>query len=153
MGDTMKDKLQDAGHKISETASQVGHTISEKAEQAADWTKEKMHQAGHAAQEMGEKAKHAAEDAASRARDTIHHIQHGDRKSVAAITEHMDVYASCGTKVGRVDHVEGDTIRLTRSDSPDGQHHRIPLSWVDHVDKHVHLSKNSSDVHAQWQPA
>jgi len=69
------------------------------------------------------------------------------------IREHMDVYASCGTKVGSVDHVEGDTIRLTKRDSPDGQHHRIPLSWVAKVHGHVHLDRDSDKVHAEWQPA
>lgn len=73
--------------------------------------------------------------------------------ATADITEHMEVYASCGTMVGKVDHVEGDTIRLTKKDSPDGQHHRIPLSWVAKVHDHVHLNKNSEEVHNQWQPA
>jgi hypothetical protein len=73
--------------------------------------------------------------------------------TIADIREHMDVYASCGTKVGSVDHVEGDTIRLTKRDSPDGQHHRIPLSWVAKVHGHVHLDRDSDKVHAEWQPA
>ena len=41
----------------------------------------------------------------------------------------MEVYASCGTKVGKIDHVYGDTIKLTKSDSPDGMHHTIPTAW------------------------
>jgi hypothetical protein len=69
------------------------------------------------------------------------------------IREHMDVIASCGTKVGVVDHVEGDSIKLTKKDSPDGQHHLIPKDWVDHVDTHVHLKKNSMETKADWQPA
>ena len=55
----------------------------------------------------------------------------------------MDVIASCGTKVGVVDHMEDGAIKLTRKDSPDNTHHFIPTSWVDHVDSHVHLNKNS----------
>lgn len=73
--------------------------------------------------------------------------------TTADIKEHMEVFASCGTLVGKVDHVEGDTIRLTKKDSPDGQHHRIPLSWVAKVHDHIHLRKNSDEVHNQWQPA
>ncbi len=73
--------------------------------------------------------------------------------SPADIREHMEVFASCGTKVGNVDHVEGDTIRLTKRDSPDGQHHRIPLSWVAKVHDHVHLDRDSDAVHQQWTPA
>lgn len=73
--------------------------------------------------------------------------------SIADIREHMEVYASCGTKVGLVDHVEGDTIKLTKRESPDGQHHRIPTSWVAKVHDHVHLTKNHKEVQSEWQPA
>jgi hypothetical protein len=73
--------------------------------------------------------------------------------SLADIREHMEVYASCGTRVGTVDHVEGDTIKLSRSYSPDGQHHRIPMSWVAEVHDHVHLNKDHREVQAQWEPA
>lgn len=73
--------------------------------------------------------------------------------TIEDIREHMDVYASCGTKVGRVDHVEGESIKLTKSDSPDGQHHRIPLSWVAKVHGHVHLDRDHHEVQGQWQPA
>src|SRR5229473_2892928 len=44
------------------------------------------------------------------------------------------------------------TIKLTKQSSPDGQHHHfIPLSWVDHVDQHVHLNKSGADVTSHWQ--
>lgn len=70
---------------------------------------------------------------------------------VAGIREHMDVIASCGTKVGVVDDVEGDSIKLTRKDSPDNQHHFIPSSWVAKVDNHVHLKKNSKEAMQGWK--
>jgi hypothetical protein len=70
--------------------------------------------------------------------------------SPADIREHMEVYASCGTMVGKVDHVEGDSIKLTKNDSPDGQHHRIPLAWVAKVHDHIHLSKDHKEVQGQW---
>jgi hypothetical protein len=73
--------------------------------------------------------------------------------SPSDITEHMDVYASCGTKIGKVDHVEGTSIKLTKNDSPDGQHHRIPMSWVAKVHDHIHLNKDHKEVESQWQPA
>ena len=67
------------------------------------------------------------------------------------IAEHMDVIASDGSKVGIVDHLEGaDRIKLTKTASPDGQHHFIPLSWVDHVDQHVHLNRAAEAVRAGW---
>jgi hypothetical protein len=68
------------------------------------------------------------------------------------VKEHMDVIASCGKKIGVVDRVEGKSIKLTKKDSPDGQHHRIPTSWLDHVDSHVHLNKNSEEATREWQP-
>ena len=53
----------------------------------------------------------------------------------------------------KVDHLEGtDKIKLTKQSSPDGQHHHfIPVSWVDHVDQHVHLNKSGADVTSHWQ--
>ncbi len=55
--------------------------------------------------------------------------------------------------IGSVDHLQGDAIKLTRKDSPDGLHHYIPLSWVDHVDNHVHLNKNSVETELNWKPS
>ena len=71
--------------------------------------------------------------------------------SAMDIREHMDVYASCGTKVGTVDHVEGDWIKLTKSGSPDGKHHRIPLEWVAKVHDHIHLFKDHEQVQKHWK--
>ncbi len=71
--------------------------------------------------------------------------------SPSDIREHMEVYASCGNFVGKVDRVQGDRIKLTKSDSPDGQHHLIPLAWVAKVHDHVHLSKDHKEVESQWQ--
>ena len=70
------------------------------------------------------------------------------------IKEHMDVIASDGQKIGTVDHLEGaDKIKLAKTGSPDGKHHFIPVSLVDHVDSHVHLNKSAKDVKAEWQNA
>lgn len=71
------------------------------------------------------------------------------------IAEHMDVISSDRKTVGKVDHMDGqDKIKLTKSSSPDGQHHHyIPVSWIDHVDQHVHLNKTGEEVTAQWKQA
>lgn len=72
------------------------------------------------------------------------------------IKEHAPVIASCGSHVGTVDHMEGeDRIKLTRSDPESGgQHHYIPLSWVEKVENgNVILTKDKSEVHASWQGA
>jgi hypothetical protein len=79
-------------------------------------------------------------------------IGEGKDRGMAAIKEHMSVIASCGKTVGKVDCVEGDTIKLTKKDSPDGQHHYIPLGWVGLVDNHVHLTKNSRETELGWKP-
>jgi hypothetical protein len=78
----------------------------------------------------------------------------GERFSAAndsgRIAEHMDVIASDGAKIGTVDHLEGNQIKLTKSASPDGMHHFIPLANIDHVDAHVHLNRSASEVRAVW---
>lgn len=67
------------------------------------------------------------------------------------IRERMDVIAADGNKIGVVDHVEGNAIKLTRNDSPDGQHHFLPTSMVDHVDEHVHLNRNAEQACNEWK--
>lgn len=67
------------------------------------------------------------------------------------IVEHMDVIGSDGAKIGTVDHLDGpDKIKLAKNTSPDGQHHYIPVSWIDHVDTHVHLKASSVEAKAGW---
>lgn len=45
------------------------------------------------------------------------------------IKEHMEVVGADGQHVGTVDHLDGDRIKLTRTDkSAGGQHHYLPLS-------------------------
>lgn len=73
----------------------------------------------------------------------------------ADITEHLEVLGSDGKHVGTVDHLEGDAlIKLTKTDpAANGKHHLIPLDWVDHVDKHVHLNKPSDEAKKKWKEA
>ena len=67
------------------------------------------------------------------------------------IKEHAEVIGADGVHVGTVDHMDGASrIKLTKNDSADGQHHYIPLDWVDHVDQHVHLSKDADVVKRDW---
>ncbi len=120
----IKDKVADAGHKVADVAKDVGHKIATGAEKAVDFVKEKTGMGGPA---------------------------EGTNVGVAGIKERMNVIASCGKKVGVVDHVEGQTLKLTKNDSPDGQHHFIPVGWVDHVDTHVHLKKNSRETEQNWK--
>ncbi|MFD1437377.1 DUF2171 domain-containing protein [Acinetobacter terrae] len=70
--------------------------------------------------------------------------------NVNDITKHADVIASCGTKVGTVDHLDGsDKIKLTRNE--EGSHHLIPLSWVSEIkDNQVLLNVDSEEVKNKW---
>ena len=40
---------------------------------------------------------------------------------------------------------------LTKNDSPDGKHHFIPTAWVENVDSHFHLKKNSVEMELGWK--
>lgn len=121
----IKDKVVDAGHAVADAAKTVGHKSAEGASEAAAYVKEK---AGIGCADKGENA------------------------GVAGIKERMEVYASCGKKVGVVDHVVGNALQLTKGDSPDGRHHFIPTAWVGRVHEgHVHLTKNSAETEGGWK--
>ena len=144
MAESFKDKVEDAGHKIAEKATEVGHKVGERVEEAADWAKEKAHQVGHRIEEAAQQVRHKVAALAD---------SKGAVGSPADIREHMAVYGACGNFLGTVDHVEGDRIKLTKGDSPDGQHHYIPVSWVAKVHDHIHLSKNCGEAKKEWQNA
>jgi hypothetical protein len=74
-----------------------------------------------------------------------------DRQGRADIKPYMRVVSSCGCTVGTVDHVEGGAIKLTKADSTDGQHHFVPIGWADHVDNHVHLTKDADETKLNWK--
>lgn len=107
-------------HNLKDQINDLGKKVADNVGQAADWVKEK---AGMAPKE-------------------------GTDAGVAGIRPHMNVIASCGTKVGVVDRVEGGAIKLTKDGSTDGHHHFMPTSMVDHVDSHVHLNKNHVEAMA-----
>ena len=49
----------------------------------------------------------------------------------SAIREHMEVIGANGAHVGTVDKVEGERIKLTKSDrGAGGKHHYLPLALV-----------------------
>ena len=124
MANSMKDKMAEAGHAVADAAKTAGHKIAECTEKTVDFVKEKTGIGGPT---------------------------EGTNVGVAGIKEHMDVIASCGKKVGVVDQVGGGAIKLTKKDSPDGQHHFLPIGWVERVDSHVHLKKNSMETEQSWK--
>jgi hypothetical protein len=110
--------------KVKDAAQNVGHKVAEATEKAVDFVKEKTGLSGPA---------------------------EGTNAGVGAIKEHMQVIASCGKTVGVVDRVEAAAIKLTKNASPDGRHHFIPVDWVERVDSHVHLKKNSKETEQNWK--
>lgn len=59
---------------------------------------------------------------------------------------------SDGVHVGKVDHVRGDRILLTKTDKDaGGHHHSIPSSWIETIDDKVHLSKTAAEAQQAWR--
>src|SRR5438876_12267099 len=69
------------------------------------------------------------------------------------IKEKMEVLGKDGVHVGTVDHMEGADEVMLSIDDPDagGEHHFIPLAWVDHVETKVHLRQSGAEAKARWK--
>jgi len=64
---------------------------------------------------------------------------------LSQIHEHADVIGADGVHVGTVDHVAGDRIKLTKTDSSDQHHHYISGGLVAEVHGNtVRLSANAA---------
>ncbi len=48
----------------------------------------------------------------------------------SAIKEHMKIIGADGVHVGTVDHLDGERIKMAKSDSVDGKHHYLPAGLV-----------------------
>jgi hypothetical protein len=70
----------------------------------------------------------------------------------ANIREHMKVIGSDRQPVGTVDKVEGDRIKLSRSDpQAQGKHHYIPGDWIERVEgDQVCLRQKAQEACQQW---
>ncbi len=73
--------------------------------------------------------------------------------SISKIKEHLTVHTKSegnvpGVPIGTVEHMDGEKyIKLTKSDSPDGLPHWIPIDWVESVDEHaVYLNKTQDEI-------
>lgn len=125
MKDTIKDKVTNTGHTVTDAAKKVGYKIADGTDNVLEFVKETTGMGGP---------------------------EEGTNLGVGGIEKHMHVIASCGKQVGVVDQVDDGAIKLTKSDSPDGHHHFIPIEWVERVDSHVHLNKNSKETEQGWKP-
>lgn len=73
------------------------------------------------------------------------------RQMLGQVREHMDVVGSDEQEVGKVDHVRGDRIILTRGDSDDGRHHVLNCSMIDRVEgDRVILDKPAEEAKRQF---
>lgn len=72
-------------------------------------------------------------------------------RNASQIREHMEVVGSDGQRVGTVDKVEGDRIKLTKNDpEAQGQHRYIPLDAVESVEQNaVRLNMSADEARQQ----
>ena len=124
MAKSMSEKMSQVSSNVTHAVKGAGNSIAKGTEAAVDYVMDK----------------------------TGIETEGGKDFGIAGIKDHMEVIASCGKKIGVVDDVEANAIKLTRKDSPDEQHHFIPVSWVARVDGQVHLNKNSKEAVAEWKP-
>ena len=70
----------------------------------------------------------------------------------AKIEERMEVRGSDGGHVGTVEKVEGDRIRLARTDeAAGGEHHYLHLDMVEAVaDGAVRLTRTAAQARQEW---
>lgn len=68
--------------------------------------------------------------------------------SPTKIQKHMDVVSSKHEPLGVVDHVAGTDLKLSRDVV--GQHHFVPLTWIDYIDEKIHLKRSAKDVERLW---
>ena len=69
------------------------------------------------------------------------------------IRQRMDVVGSDGEHVGKVDHVLGGEIELSKFDMGSGfKHHLIPLTWVEQIENDkVRLNLTREAAKAAWR--
>jgi hypothetical protein len=69
----------------------------------------------------------------------------------AKISEHMEVLGSDGQHVGTVDKIEGQRIKLTKSDpAAPGDHRYIHFDSIASVDAAVHLNRTAAQAKDEW---
>ena len=73
------------------------------------------------------------------------------RQMLGTVREHMNVVGSDDQPLGTVDKVRRDRIILTKTDSPDGEHHSISCGMIDRVEgDRVILEKPAEEARRSW---
>lgn len=66
---------------------------------------------------------------------------------LSQIKEHAEVIGADGVHVGTVDHVDGDRLKLTKTDSADHHHHYVPAGLIAEIeDGKVRLSATAANA-------
>ncbi|KKC25654.1 DUF2171 domain-containing protein [Sphingomonas sp. SRS2] len=74
------------------------------------------------------------------------------RQSLNQVQEHQEVVGSDGAHVGKVDHVRGDRILLTKTDKDaGGRHHSIPSAWIVDVGDKVRINRTAAQAQSVWK--
>ncbi|HYC94787.1 MAG TPA: DUF2171 domain-containing protein [Sphingomicrobium sp.] len=76
----------------------------------------------------------------------------GKRQLLGQVREHMSVVGSDDEQLGKVDHVRGDRIILTKDDSEDGRHHEVSCARVEKVEgDKVILDQTAAEAKRHFQ--
>lgn len=121
------DGVSDAGNQNNDHTSAIGQN------QAAGAAGSGQASYGNSGQGMGQAAGQPQQFQDSTGQQGGGGSQQGGRFA-EQIAKHQEVVDASGQHVGTVDHVDGDRIKLTRGDSPDGEHHYVALSDVEGIE-------------------
>ena len=67
---------------------------------------------------------------------------------ISKITPEMTVVSSDDKAFAKVDHLEGNSLKLNKDDK--GVHHYIPLTWIKTIDDKVHVDRPGAKAMQEW---
>jgi hypothetical protein len=66
---------------------------------------------------------------------------------LSQIKQHAEVIGADGVHLGTVDHVDGNRLKLTKTDSSDGRHHYIDAGLIAEIEgNRVRLSATAENA-------
>lgn len=66
---------------------------------------------------------------------------------LSQIKEHAEVIGADGVHLGTVDHVDGNRLKLTKTDASDGRHHYIDAGLIAEIEgNRVRLSATAENA-------
>jgi hypothetical protein len=68
------------------------------------------------------------------------------------IQKAMQILGSDGGYIGKVDAIDGKSIRVAYEDPEGGgDYHFLPMAWVKSVDEAVHLNRSVEEMMQTWE--